>query len=201
MIAWAAPIFRGAIALALAMVITFSADHSAALGIATLGIFGISSGASMGAVAMRSPRSVTRSIQFLNAIVAIAVGTGALITIAAGFTALAALIALVATFAVITGSLELFCGFRERGENASARDWSVVGAATLALALAVLVIPPDFVQQFSGPDGVARELTASVIIVGLLSAYLAVVGVYLAIAGLSLKWADQPVNVKKAEGS
>jgi hypothetical protein len=39
-----------------------------------------------------------------------------------------------------------------------------------------------------------RELTASVIIVGLLGAYWIVIGIYLVIAGLSLKWSAEPAD-------
>jgi hypothetical protein len=55
---------------------------------------------------------------------------------------------------------------------ASARDWLVVGAATAVLALAFLVLPPH-----------------AVVSVGLFGAYLVMLGVYLLIAGLSLRWA------------
>jgi hypothetical protein len=48
------------------------------------------------------------------------------------------------------------------------------------------------VQSFTGPDGVARELTASVIVVGALGAYWVIIGVYLVIAAFSLKWASSP---------
>jgi hypothetical protein len=50
----------------------------------------------------------------------------------------------------------------------------VVGAFTAIAALVFLLIPPD-----------------SLAAVGLLGAYGIVLGVYLAIAGLSLKWAPQ----------
>jgi hypothetical protein len=53
----------------------------------------------------------------------------------------------------------------------------------------VLLVPADFTQVFTGPDDVERELTASVIVVGLIGAYWAIVGLFLVIAGLSLKWA------------
>ena len=72
-------------------------------------------------------------------------------------------------------------------------------ALTVLLAVVVLVIPADYVQPFTGPDGVARELTASIIIVGVLGAYWAILGIYLVIAGLSLKWAPSvPQKVEAA---
>jgi len=63
----------------------------------------------------------------------------------------------------------------------------------------VLVVPGDYNQPFTGPDGIERALTASVILVGVLGAYGAVLGVYLVIAGLSLKWANRAVAAPAAE--
>jgi hypothetical protein len=56
----------------------------------------------------------------------------------------------------------------------------------------VLLVPAGLEQQFTGPDHVERVLTASVFVVGLLGAYSAILGVYLVIGGLSLRWAGQP---------
>jgi hypothetical protein len=58
----------------------------------------------------------------------------------------------------------------------------------------VLLVPPDFVQTFTGPDGIQRALTASVIVVGVLGAYWAILGIYLVIAALSLKWAPDAAH-------
>jgi hypothetical protein len=46
---------------------------------------------------------------------------------------------------------------------------------------------------------VERQLTASIIFVGFIGAYGAILAVYLVIAGLSLKWADRPVAASAAE--
>jgi hypothetical protein len=64
-----------------------------------------------------------------------------------------------------------------------------MGALTVVLAVVCLVIPPDYVQHYNAPgDGGPRILNASVMIVGILGVYGAIVAVYLAIAGFSLRF-------------
>jgi uncharacterized membrane protein HdeD (DUF308 family) len=175
-------------AIVLALVVTFSADHSATLGLVTFGVFAIATGAIIGGFALRMPGSTARTIQFIQAAVGIVAGVAALARTSGG---LPLLILLVSAFAALTGFLELYLGWRSRGRERSARDWTFVGALTIALAIAVLLVPADFRQAFTGPDTVERELTASVIVVGLMGAYWVIVGLFLVIAGLSLKWAPQ----------
>jgi uncharacterized membrane protein HdeD (DUF308 family) len=78
----------------------------------------------------------------------------------------------VAVWAAVTGILELLAGLRLRGRTAAARDWIAAGALTALLALVFVLLPLD-------------PVTA----VGLLGAYLVVLGVLLLIGGFSLKWA------------
>jgi hypothetical protein len=61
------------------------------------------------------------------------------------------------------------------------------------LAIGALLVPADYRQVITlpDPDKVVPDLTASTIVVGLLGAYWAIVAVYLAIAGLSLRWSKQ----------
>lgn len=187
---WYVPVARAVPALALAVVITFTADHSTSLGYLTFGIFAAVAGAILTASALRlASRGVSRTVTFVQGILTIVAGVVALSLPAGG---LPFFVFLVTAFAAITGFLELYLGLRGRGRDRSARDWIFVGALTAVLAIAILLVPPEFQQSFTGPDNVARELTASVIIVGALGAYWAILGVYLVIAGLSLKWA--PTN-------
>ena len=77
-------------------------------------------------------------------------------------------------WAAVTAILELVTGLRSRGE-APAKDWIAMGGLTAILALAFLLLP-------------LTDLVA----VGLFGAYGAVLGIYLVIAGLSLRWGTQP---------
>jgi hypothetical protein len=97
----------------------------------------------------------------------------------------------VTIFAIVTGFLELYLGLRGRRVERSAKDRIFLGGLTIVLAIALLLVPPGFVQSFTGPDGVGRQLTAAIVVVGLLGAYWAIAGVYLVIAGLSLKWGTE----------
>ncbi|CAN5360294.1 hypothetical protein BH10ACT7_BH10ACT7_15770 [soil metagenome] len=187
---WYLPVARAVPALAIAIVVTFSADHSAPLGFLTFGLYAATAGALITVFAVRSTeRGVGRGIRIALGLVTVVAGVVALAIPGAG---LPFLVFLITAFAALSGFLELYLGLRERGKNPASRDLVFVGAATALFAIVVLLVPPGFVQSFTGPDGVARELTASVIVVGTMGAYLAIIGVYLVIAGLSLRWAPTP---------
>jgi uncharacterized membrane protein HdeD (DUF308 family) len=188
---WYAILARAIPAAALAIVVTLSADHSVSFGMLTLGLFGVATGAIVLAFVLRSPvRGIERGLGFLYGAIALFVGVAALVSP----DSLSLLIFLVTDFALITGFVELYLGLRVRKSSTAGRDHMFAGALTVLLALVVLLIPADFVQPFTGPDGVARELTASIIIVGVLGAYWAILGVYLVIAGLSLKSVPKKVE-------
>ena len=194
---WPWVVLRAVPALALAAVITFSADHSARLGLTTFGVFAALSGAVVIAGAMRAIEAgVVRWCLVAQGAIGVVLG---LVALASGGAGLGFLIVVVSGWAALTGFLELYSGLRSRRRLDSARDWLFAGGLTVLLAIAVLVVPADYSQPFTGPDGVERALTASVVLVGLLGAYDAILGVYLVIAGLSLKWADRSVAATAAE--
>ena len=190
---WYVPLARAVPALALAVVVTFTADHSAPLGLLTFGIFAVVTGAVLTASALRlGAKGVVRTVTFAQGILTVVAGIVSLAIPTAG---LPFFVFLLTAFAAITGFLELYLGLRSRGRSSSSRDWVFVGALTALLALVVLLVPPGFTQSFTGPDEIERQLTASIIVVGALGAYWAILGVYLVIAGLSLKWATEPAAV------
>lgn len=195
MTSWYAPLSRAIPALVLAGVVTFSADHSPALGLITFGIFAAATGAVIMAFAIRSPAGTARVLQLTQGVVTLVAGIVSLAMIAGG---LPFFVLVLTAFAVVTGFLELYLGLRSRRTDRSARDWIFTGGLTVLLAIIVLLVPPGFVQTFEGPDGVVRELTASVIVVGTLGAYWAILGIYLVIAALSLKWAPDDTATPKA---
>ncbi len=191
---WIAPLLRAVPAIALAIVVTFSADHSATLGLVTFGAFALLSGAVMVVFALRQDAGITRTLSLVQGALGVISGVAALAVTGGG---VPYLVFVVSTWAVATGFIELYLGLRARRSTsadakAMSRDLIFAGGLTVVLAIVVLLVPPGFSQPFTGPDGIDRELTASVIIVGVLGAYWAVVGVFLVIAALSLKWADAP---------
>ena len=167
-------------------VITFTADHSAPLGLLTFGLYGVVVGAVLIASALRlGSQGVVRTVTFAQGILTALAGIVSLALPGAG---LPFFVFLLTTFAAITGFLELYLGLRSRGKSASSRDWVFVGALTAVLAIVVLLVPPGYTQTYT-VDTFEGVLTASTVVVGALGAYWAIIGVYLVIAGLSLRWA------------
>ena len=186
---WYLPLLRAIPALALAAVITFTPDHSSPLGLVGLGLYGIVAGAVLVWSGVRS-QGVERAIFVAQGGILELVGIVALFTIGGG---LPYLVFLLSGAAAITGLLELYLGIRG---GALRRDRLFVGGVTVLLAIAILIVPPGLEQTTTGVDGPTGVLTASTIVVGLFGAYLAVIGVYLVIAALSIKWAAAPSSAR-----
>ena len=185
---WLVPVARAAVAAVAAVVITFSGDHSPWLGLSVFGGFAVLTAlveVVLGYGPLASDR-VARRILVAQAVVTVLAGAVALAL--AATSGLPAFYAIVIVWALLTGALELYSGFRLRGRSPLARDWMTIGGLTLLLAVAFLLVPPGLDQQFTGPDGVDRSLTASVVTVGIFGAYAAIVAVLLVIGGFSLKW-------------
>ena len=182
MSSWIPALTRAVPAIALALAVTFSADHSATLGLVTFGVFAAVTGLGMIVVALFGPRGGTRTLAIVQGSVGVLAAIAALTVIGGG---LASLVLLVSAWAVITGSLEVYVGVQSRATvPGPARDAMFVGAATVVLAIAVQLVPPGLSQTFT-VEGTEHELTASIVVVGLLGAYWAIIGVYLAIAAAS----------------
>lgn len=183
---WFVPIARAVPATAFAAVITFTADHSASVGLLSFGGFAVLSGAVLLVAALRwAAAGVERGLLAVQGGLAVVAGAASIAFVAAG---LPLLVFLVTSFAIVGGFIELYLGVRGRGHQRFARDRIFLGALSVLLAIAVLIVPPGLAQPFTGPDGIARQLTASVVVVGLLGAWWTIQAVYLVIAGLSLKW-------------
>ena len=183
---WLLVLLRAATAAVLALVVTFSTEHSPQLGLVTLAVFAAVSGGILIVGALRG--GLERSLLAVG----LALLLGALAAVLLVGAGVAALLFLVSVVFGVTGILELGIGLRSRA-NAASRDWIFVGALGAVLAIAALLVPADYRQviTLADPDKVVPDLTASTIVVGLLGAYWAIVAVYLAIAGLSLRWSRQ----------
>lgn len=196
---WPVQLVRAVPALAVGFVITFSADHSSKFGLLVFGAFAIASGIVIGWGAFRS---VHRLNPFSRAVIAVLSGIAALVFNSTG---LETLFFIVIAFAAMTGFLELYQGLRTRGKDPFSRDWITVGAITSVLAIAVLLVPPDFAAPWSVVDKAGEAtgtLTASIIVVGIIGAYTILIGVYLVIGGLSARWSavDDTVSATPATG-
>lgn len=169
---------RAALAAVAALMITFSPDHSAAVGLAVFGGFGI----------------VTAVVLVLGAGLAYPAGRRwpmvvlAVLTLAAGMAGSVPawrsddlFFALVISWALLTGLAELLSGIRYRGEPYG-RDAVIIGALGLLLGAALLLIPSGFVQPYTIDEAGSFELTGTILGVGMFGAYAAIVAVFLGIA-------------------
>ena len=174
---WPVPLARAVPAGILGLYVTFSADHSARLGLVLFGAFALLSGAVVLLLRGRFADRVVRGNFVVQGILAAVLGALALAFNAGG---LGLLLLLLPAFMAITGFLELYSGLRWRRHAAGrqeligARDLLAVGAFTAVMALVFLLIPQD-----------------SVLAIGLLGAYCILLCVYLVIGSLSLKWGTQ----------
>jgi uncharacterized membrane protein HdeD (DUF308 family) len=186
---WYPPLGRAIPALALAVVITFSADHSARLGLTTFGAFAVVSGLATAALLWRSRSTTAGRVQLVQSGLSVVAGVAALALTGGG---LPYLVFLLTFWAAVTGVLEFWLGLRRRRVDRAARDWMFAGGLTAVFAVAVLLVPPELSQPVTGAGGFESTLTASIVVVGLLGAYAAILGVFLVIGALSLKWAPAP---------
>lgn len=183
---WPVPVARAVPLLASAAAITFNPDHSPQVGLVAFGAAAAVGGVVLAAgSALRLTDRSSRTIAVLQGVVGAVIGALCLVF---SHGQLPVLVAFVTAWAVLTGVLELLTGLRRRRRSPLARDWTTVGVLTLALAVVFLVVPPDYSQQLGGIEQIEGELTSSTVLVGILGAYGALVGVFLVIAGLSLKW-------------
>ena len=170
---WLVPVVRGTLALVPSAVITFSQEHSPALGLTVFGAWAVASGVVVGALSARLVADrLARWIFVVSGVLTAAAGLTALGLRDTAPNGVGAFTFTVAVWAAVTGILELVVGLRSRGRIAAARDWITAGALTALLALVFVLFPLD-------------PVTA----VGLLGAYFVVLGVLLLIGGFSLKWA------------
>jgi uncharacterized membrane protein HdeD (DUF308 family) len=193
---WPVAIVRAVPAAALGLVITFVADHSAGLGLTAFGVFATVSGVLLAVLAwVRLAGSGARAFLVAQGAVSVVAGVLALLLRDGG---IAMFFLLVTMFAVITGFLELYSGLRTRRRFVASGDWLVGGSLTILTAVALLLVPPGLHQNIRTAEGTTGVLDASVVAVGILGAYAAILAVYLLIAGFSAKWGTQSVRGETA---
>ena len=195
-IRWPVFVLHAVPAIAAALAITFAADHSVRFGLIVLGAFGLGT-AVAGAVGVRwlaGPGLRIRAV--VRAIVAAALGAVALSGLAWAVApgvepaaAAAALTWITAGGLLSIAAVDVSTWLSLRGRDRTARDWLASAILHAIGALAPLLVPANFLLPYVVRDKdlvLPLELTASIMIVGITGAVLAILGVYLAIAGLSL---------------
>lgn len=178
---WLVPVLRAVPAVAVGLVITFLEDHSSRTGLIAFGAFALATGVVVliGTIKLLADR-VVRGVLIAQGAIAAASGIAALVLWQAG---IGVLLFAITVYAALTGVLELYAGLRSRGV-APARDWLTVGAFTAVAAVVFVLIPPD-----------------PILTTGLIGAYGVILGVFLMIAGLTLKWdAGKPQQKDSVQG-
>ncbi len=181
---WTLPAARAVPALLIAIVITFSPDHSAAFGLTVFGVFALADAALLFALVRRAVADVPlRRLLLVRAALTAAVGAASLTLVGA---AAGALLLLLSAWAGVGALIELSAAVRAANRVDGAKDLYITGAASAVLAVVALALPADLNQGFQGTQG-GGVLTSSIIGVGVLGAWAAITGLFLAIGGLSLK--------------
>ena len=183
---------RAAFAAIAALMITFSPDHSAEVGLAVFSGFIIATSLVMFLAAWLVARSGGRWHYVLLGVIALMAGA------ASGIPPLRTtetFFVVLISWAALSGLVELLAGIRaRRAGDPGARDQIAVAVLTLLLAVVLLVIPPAYSLAYTIEDAGEFVLTGIILGVGVFGAYAAVVAVYLAIAGLSPR--RTPVQVE-----
>ena len=194
---------RAAFAAIAALMITFSSDHSAAVGSAVFSGFAIATAFVLLLAAWLVYPAGRRWPSIALGVVTIVAGMA---TGLFPFRTVTGFFVTVIAWALVSGIVELVAGWRglkprtERreiapgvadarpvapvGPRSESRDAIVVGALTMLLGIALLCVQPAYSLTYRLDEaGVTGTLTGITIGVGLFGGYAAIVAVYLGIAG------------------
>ncbi|MEU1973149.1 acyl-CoA synthetase [Microbacterium sp. NPDC019599] len=183
---------RAVFAALAAVMITFSPDHSAAVGMAVFSGWAIANAiVFLVAVWLVHPAG-SRWPSVLLAIVTMIAGMVGGVTT---WRTTTLFFVVVIVWAVLAGVIETTAGIRQRRaailaddaqRHGEARDSLTVGILTLALAVGLLFVPTKYALEYYIADaGQSFTLTGITIGVGIFGAYAAIIAVYLGIAGFS----------------
>ncbi|MBT2483926.1 MULTISPECIES: acyl-CoA synthetase [unclassified Microbacterium] len=189
-------LLRALFAAIAAVMITFSSDHSAPVGLSVFSGFVF----------------VTALVQVLAAWLVLPAGSRWSSVLLAAVGIVAGMVSgipvwrsddlffiVVIGWAVVSGGIELLAGIRARRTNDPlARDAITVGAFGVLLGILLLLIPSGFVQEYTIDQAGTFVLSGIILGVGMFGGYAAIVAVFLGIAGLTPKNADAVVDERSA---
>lgn len=178
---------RAFFAAVAAIMVTFSPDHSAAVGLAVFSGFAIATGLVWFAAVWLVFGKGTRWPAVLLGILAVVAG------MATGMPALRTdtmFVVVVISWALLSGLVETIAGWRARRApeipRAQSRDAVTVGILTMLLGIGLLAVPVQYALTYTIEEaGQTFTLTGITIAVGVFGGYCAIVAVYLAIAAFS----------------
>lgn len=164
---------RAVAAALLAVVVTFSADHSASFGLLVFGGFAVVQGIILGlAVPSSAATTAGRILVGVRATVSLVLGAAALSLPGGG---LGSLLLLETVGFLVIGVLEVLSGLRRADAGATSRDAVTVGGLEVVVGVMLSILNPD-----------------PIFAVGVLGAWGAIVAVYLGIAAVSLSRRGRP---------
>ncbi|MFT4213316.1 MAG: acyl-CoA synthetase [Microbacterium sp.] len=180
---------RAALAAIAAVMITFSPDHSASVGLAVFSGWAIATALILLLGAWLAYPGARRGAPVLLGIVTALAG---MVSGFPGIRSTTLFFVLVIAWALVTGAGELAWGIRDhRRGTPDARDGILIGALTIVLALGLLLVNPAYSLDYVIAEANRSfTLTGITIGVGLFGGYVAVVAVFLGIAGLSPRRTD-----------
>lgn len=177
---------RALFAAAAAAMITFSPDHSHAVGLTVFAGFALASALTLlFAAVFVDDRTRRPGFIVLGIVDALAAAVASMQPLRSTIL----LFVLIIAWGVVSGAVELAAGLADRRagrERSLVRDEIFCGALALLLAVAVAIVPPGYsLDYFIAEAGRSFTLDGDIIIVGLVGGYAAILAVYLGIAGLS----------------
>jgi uncharacterized membrane protein HdeD (DUF308 family) len=190
---------RAVLAAIAAIMVTFSPNHSAALGLAIFSGFTITSALVLTLAAWLVYPTGRRWWVLLVGTIDFIAG------MIAGIPMLRSddmFFALVISWALLSGLVELLAGLRLRGYD-GARDQVITGSLGILLGLALLLVPAGYLLNYTIEEAGTFELTGIILGVGMFGGYAAIVAVLLGIAGLSPRQATEspaPVSTEADRG-
>ncbi|MGW8482557.1 acyl-CoA synthetase [Microbacterium sp. NPDC055903] len=176
-------LLRALFAAVAALMITFSSDHSAAVGLSVFSGFAIATAfihaLSAWLVQPKGRRAPSILLAAVNVLAGMAAGIPTLRTDDVFFV-------VVISWAIISGGIEVLAGIRARRiADPLARDAILIGAIGVLLGILLLLIPAGFSSPYAIEGAGEFVLTGIILGVGMLGGYAAIVAVFLGIAGFT----------------
>jgi uncharacterized protein YfiM (DUF2279 family) len=181
-------LLRALIAVAAALMITFSSDHSAPIGLSVFSGFVFVTALAHILTAWLVQPAGSRWSFVLLAVVSAAAGMASGVPM---WRSDDLFFIVVSAWALLSGGIELLAGLRaRRTSDPLARDAITVGAFGILLAVVLLLIPAGFIQEYSITGAGDFVLSGIILGVGMFGGYAAVVAVFLGIAGFTPRRVD-----------